>query len=183
MTGFTNLIYFKDKPTLQDIGKIKLLLESYGEIRWDDKYLFLCGFTIKDQSDTPLFGVRIYSSDTEKEEFDEESKNEFIYSLGYIPKFYIGLMGFTHIKSTEEFIVNLALKITEIKDGIIDFSSAIDPNLARDKEKIRAFVHSIKGDIKELYYTDVNNNRWFTHIVDREFLSNWLNHDKFYIPV
>lgn len=181
MSGFTNLIYFKDKPSSTDIGKIKTLLESYGQIKWDDEFLFLCDFTIPDKN-SPEFGIRIYSADTDAEEFDNDSKKEFIETLNYVPKFYIGVMGIPHIKASEKFAAQLILKILQIKDGLIDLSSAIDIEKTNDKEKIRSFVQTIGGHSKELYYEDVNKGRWFTHLIDKEFLSNWTKHERFYIP-
>lgn len=181
MSGFTNLIYFKDKPSSKDIEQIKTLLESYGQIRWDNEFLFLCDFTIPDKN-SPEFGVRIYSSDTDEEEFDSVGKKEFIKTLNYVPKFYIGVMGIPHTKASEMFVAQLLLKILQIKDGLVDLSSVIDPEKTDDKEKIRSFVQTITGHSKELYYEDVNKKRWFTHLVDKEFLANWTKHEKFYIP-
>jgi hypothetical protein len=51
-----------------------------------------------------------------------------------------------------------------------------------NKEKIKTFVSNIDGKIIELEYKTGNDEIWFTHLADKEFLSNWIRHKKFYMP-
>ncbi|PRP66662.1 hypothetical protein BST86_05870 [Nonlabens agnitus] len=73
-------------------------------------------------------------------------------------------------------------KVMEIENGFVDFSTAIDPDFTKNKEKIRTLVSKVGGKIMELEYKTGNDQIWFTHLTDKEFLNNWIEHKKFYIP-
>lgn len=48
-------------------------------------------------------------------------------------------------------------------------------------EDISAFVHSIPGQVYEIYYETASNGRWVFHIVDATFLRAWMKHPHFYM--
>lgn len=48
-------------------------------------------------------------------------------------------------------------------------------------EDISAFVHSMPGQVYEIYYETASNGRWVFHIVDALFLRAWMNHPHFYM--
>ena len=48
-------------------------------------------------------------------------------------------------------------------------------------EDISAFVHSMPGQVYEIYYETASNGRWVFHIVDATFLSAWMKHPHFYM--
>ena len=91
-------------------------------------------------------------------------------------------MAWTNQKYGHKFIAELMSEILEIKSGLVDFSSAIDPDLTENKKKIKEYVSKVGGKIIELEYETGNDRIWFTHLADKEFLKNWIGHKKFYIP-
>lgn len=48
-------------------------------------------------------------------------------------------------------------------------------------EDISAFVHSMPGQVYEIYYETASNGRWVHHIVDAAFLRAWMKHPNFYM--
>lgn len=48
-------------------------------------------------------------------------------------------------------------------------------------EGISAFVHSMPGNVYEIYYETANRKRWVHHIVDATFLRAWMNDPHFYM--
>ncbi|MAL58557.1 MAG: hypothetical protein CMC14_00765 [Flavobacteriaceae bacterium] len=179
MGGFTNLIYFKEYLSDNSLSRIKKLIESCGEFELEYKL----DYDLQVKYNGTHYPFRIYYTDAEDDgDFDSVSKAEFLKKIGYIPKCYIGFMAWTNQKFGHKFTAELMSKVLDIENGLVDFSAPIDPNYTRDKEKIRQFVTKIKGKIIELEYDNGNNGIWFTHLVDKEFLRNWLGHKKFYIP-
>ena len=64
------------------------------------------------------------------------------------------------------------------------FGPAVPPEFsigARDPslEEINAYVSAMPGKAYGIEYTTVNDRRWIFHIVDREFLLNWMEHPNF----
>jgi hypothetical protein len=181
MGGFTNLIYFKEYLSEESTNRIKKTIESCGEFKLGLESELDYDLVVEYNRENYPF--RIYYSDAEDDEdFDEESKTEFIKKIGYVPKCYIGFMAWTNQKYGHKFIAELMSKVLEIENGLVDFSAAIDPDLSEDKEKIKEFVSQVGGKITELEYETENDQIWFTHLADKEFLSNWIGHKKFYIP-
>ena len=181
MGGFTNLIYFKEYLSKESSNRIKKTIESCGE--------FVLGLESELDYDLVVeykkanYPFRIYYLDAQDDEdFDTETKKEFIKKIGYVPKCYIGFMAWTNQKYGHKFIAELMSRALEIENGLVDFSAAINPDLSEDKEKIREFVSQVGGKITELEYETGNDQIWFTHLADKEFLRNWIRHKKFYIP-
>ena len=181
MGGFTNLIYFKEYLSEESTSQIKKTIEFCGEFKLNVQSEL--DYDLEVEYNGKNYPFRIYYSDAENEtDFDSESKAEFLKKIGYIPKCYIGFMAWTNLKYGHKFIAELMSKILEIKNGLVDFSAAINPDLCEDKEKIREFVTQVGGKITELEYETGNKQIWFTHLADKEFLRNWIKHKKFYIP-
>ena len=179
MGGFTNLIYFKNYLSEQKKSRIKEIIESCGEFELENEL----DYDIRVENNGEDYSFRIYYSDAELDaDFDLESKAEFEKKLGYIPKCYIGFMAWTNQKYGQKFIAELMLDILETESGLVDFCSAIDPDLTENKEKIKEFVSGIGGKIIELEYDTGNDRIWFTHLANKEFLRRWIEHEKFYIP-
>jgi len=181
MGGFTNLIYFKEYLSEKSTNQIKRTIESSGEFKLGVQSEL--DYDLEVESGGEKYPFRIYYSDAEDDEdFDTESKTEFLKKIQYVPKCYIGFMAWTNQKYGHKFIAELMLKVLEIENGLVDFSAAIDPDLSEDKEKIKEFVTQVGGRIMELEYKAGNDQIWFTHLADKEFLRNWIGHNKFYIP-
>ena len=179
MGGFTNLIYFKEYLSENSINRIKKTIESCGGFELENEL----DYDIRVENKGENYPFRIYYSDAEQDEdFDSESKAEFEKKLGYVPKCYIGFMAWTNQKYGHKFIAELTSEILNIESGLVDFSSAIDPDFTENREKIKEFVSEIGGKIIELEYETGNDRIWFTHLADKEFLRNWIEHKKFYIP-
>lgn len=179
MGGFTNLIYFKDYLSEESTNRIKKTIESCGTFELKNEL----DYDINVDSNGEKYSFRIYYSDTEEDgDFDPESKAEFLKKIGYVPKCYIGFMAWTNQKYGHKFIAELMSEILEMESGLVDFSSAIDPDFTENKEKIKQFVSEVGGKIIELEYKTGNDRIWFTHLADKEFLRNWIGHKKFYIP-
>ena len=181
MGGFTNLIYFKEYLSEESTNQIKKTIESCGEFKLG--FESELDYNLDVENSGEKYPFRIYYSDAENDgDFDSESKAEFKKKIGYIPKCYIGFMALTNEKYGHKFIAELMSKILEIENGLVDFSAAINPDLSEDKEKIKEFVAQVGGKITELEYETGNDRIWFTHLADKEFLRNWIEHKKFYIP-
>ena len=181
MGGFTNLIYFKEYLSVESTNRIKKTVESCGEFKLGIESELDYDIVVEDNGENYPF--RIYYSDAEDDgDFDKEAKAEFLKKIGYVPKCYIGFMAWTNQKYGHKFIAELMSKVLEIENGLVDFSAAIDPDLSKDKEKIKEFVSQVGGKITELEYETGNDRIWFTHLADKEFLRNWIGHKKFYIP-
>ena len=179
MGGFTNLIYFENYLSEQSKSRIKETIESCGEFELENELDY--DIIIDNKGENHSF--RIYYSDAEHDEdFDSESKAEFEKKLGFIPRCYIGFMVWTNQKFGHKFIAELMSRVMEIENGFVDFSAAIDPEFTENKEIIRKLVSQIGGKIMELEYKTANDQIWFTHLADKEFLKNWIGHKKFYIP-
>ncbi|WP_299611243.1 DUF6368 family protein [uncultured Aquimarina sp.] len=179
MGGFTNLIYFKEYLSDKSINQIKKTIESCGKFEVENELDY--DITVEHKGENYPF--RIYYSDAKDDkDFDSESKAEFIKTIGYVPKCYIGFMAWTNEKYGQKFISELMLKVLEIENGLVDFSAAIDPSLTGNRDKIKKFVSQIGGKIMELEYETADDRIWFTHLADKEFLNNWVGHKKFYIP-
>ena len=179
MGGFTNLIYFKEYLSVESINRIKKTIESHGKFELESEL----DYELEVEYNEEKYSFRIYYSDADDDgDFDSESKAEFLKKIGYVPKCYIGFMAWTNEKYGHKFIAELMSEILEIESGLVDFSSAIDPELTENKEKIKKFVSEVGGKIIELEYETGNDQIWFTHLADKEFLRNWIGHKKFYIP-
>lgn len=181
MGGFTNLIYFKEYLSEETTSRIKKTIESCGEFKLSIESEL--DYDLEVEYNGENYPFRIYYSDAEDDEdFDTETKTEFIKKIGYVPKCYIGFMAWTNQKYGQKFIAELMSRILEIKNGLVDFSAAINPDLSEEKEKIKEFVTQVGGKVTELEYETENDQIWFTHLADKEFLRNWIEHKKFYIP-
>ena len=179
MGGFTNLIYFKNFLSEKSTNRIKKTIELCGNFELEGKLDY--ELLVVHNGENYLFRI-YYSNAEDDEDFDTETKTEFLTKIGYVPKCYIGFMAWTNEKYGHKFIAELMSKILDIENGLVDFSAAIDPNFTNNKEKIKTFVSNIGGKIIEFEYKTGNDKIWFTHLADKEFLSNWISHKKFYIP-
>ncbi len=48
-------------------------------------------------------------------------------------------------------------------------------------EDISAYVHSMPGNVYEIYYETGRKTRWVYHIVDTTFLRAWMDHSRFHM--
>ena len=48
-------------------------------------------------------------------------------------------------------------------------------------EDISAYVHSMPGNVYEIYYETGRHTRWVFHIVDTTFLRAWMDHPRFHM--
>lgn len=116
MSGFTDLIYFKNSPNLD---KIILLIETKGRITQKDiePEDLLIDFVVED-SNKNEYSFRIYSGTDA--DFDEASIDELKLKLGFIPKVYYGFMGWRNSKFEYEFVSTLMQEVLNISDGFIE---------------------------------------------------------------
>ena len=118
MGGFTNLIYFKEYLSKESTNQIKKTIESCGEFELE----YELDYDITVEHNGENYSFRIYYSDAEDDEdFDLESKAEFLKKIGYIPKCYIGFMAWTNQKYGHKFIAELMSRILETENGLVDF--------------------------------------------------------------
>gem|GEM_PF-4058630 len=181
MGGFTNLIYFRDYLSEEVTMRIKSAIESYGESEQGLESPLDIDLLVK--QDGEIYAFRFYYTDTEEDlVFDEESQAEFLKKIGYIPKCYLGFMAWKNRPYDDRFIAQLMAQVLEIEPGLIDFCARIDPDHSEDEETIRAFVSQISGRLIELEYINIEKQICFRHLADKEFLKNWISHERFYIP-
>jgi len=116
MSGFTDLIYFKDSPNLD---KMVLLIETRGKIIQKDiePEDLLIDFVVED-SNKNEYSFRIYSG-TDCD-FDEASIEELKLKLGFVPKVYYGFMSWRNSKFEYDFISTLMQEVLNISDGFIE---------------------------------------------------------------
>jgi Family of unknown function (DUF6368) len=84
----------------------------------------------------------------------------------------------------------LEIELIKLFGGYVDLLSVIHPpgsnlfdNTQEHEEKIMDYLKNVPGRVYQRYY-DIEPGfiRGFTQIVDREFLENWLQDDRFHFP-
>ncbi|SCY14136.1 hypothetical protein SAMN05192588_1350 [Nonlabens sp. Hel1_33_55] len=126
MSGFTILIYFKEYLSDPSIDRIKQIIESYGTFKLEDGL----NYDIEVEHDQVIYSFRVYYSDAEADEdFDQETRAEFLKKTGFVPKCYLGFMAWTDRKYNYEFISALINQVLEIEDGLVDLCGSSNPFL------------------------------------------------------
>jgi Family of unknown function (DUF6368) len=91
-------------------------------------------------------------------------------------------------KEDHYLLANFALEINKIVGGFINLLGAIIAPLLKDekgnyihhtKRDEENYVNAIKGTIHEIGYAIDENRNYYYHIVNREWLINWMEHDDF----
>jgi Family of unknown function (DUF6368) len=161
---------------------------------------------VDDCSEACAFGLNVQNTKTEQDYIDEdgtmdpalvaeleEERAQTLAFLGYYPKQSINLFAGCKKKVDHRILGQLALRLAERYDGIIDMDGAITPPLRPDGnytldnypwhtlEEISAFVHAMPGRAFESYYTVSPSRRWVSHLVDTIFLRAWLEHPYFHM--
>ena len=117
MGGFTNLIYFKNFLSEKSTNRIKKTIELCGNFELEGKLDY--ELLVVHNGENYLFRI-YYSNAEDDEDFDTETKTEFLTKIGYVPKCYIGFMAWTNEKYGHKFIAELMSKILDIENGLVN---------------------------------------------------------------
>lgn len=170
--------------------KIKTLLKRIAilDIEEEGKFEFCfkkgktLGMNLKNKSCTFLLNINI------KETEDESSKADIETKLKDKPAAFLLISAMCNQKEDHYLLVNVALEINKIVGGFINLLGAIIAPLLKDekgnfihhtKRDEENYVYAIKGTVHEIGYAIDENRKFYYHVVNREWLINWMEHEDF----
>jgi Family of unknown function (DUF6368) len=170
--------------------KIKTLLSRiaimYEEKESEFEFCFkkgkTLGLNLKEKSCTFL----MYINDSE--EYEEDEKENVKLKLKDNPTQFISIYAMCNQKEDHFLLAALALEINKIVGGYINLKGAIIAPLLKDEKgnyihhtrrDEENYLNAIKGTIHEIGYAIDENRNYYYHIVNREWLINWMEHNDF----